>query len=323
MSAHRPSLTRAANAKGRDAVRTVANRWLRLAVWLGLLAPVLGHADEADNKTWSISPLLGIHSPRLTGLNRGEFQAPLPGRGLIVFPDTGESTNFDFTFKNSLPEINYGADVGIEFGLKLDPVNTLLLGTSVWQGGSTASIKAEFPFEGNLTPVGYERSARLSYFEYFIGWKRALLSESKRYNVHFRLTMHEIFDIDYKEDMVFGFQPPASDTFKRIIVMQSHATGALLFQPALGAEYFIRDWISLGADVGYMFSGKKVRLGNASLSTDIQADDNLNFRTPVQVGADGKLNYLANVNSYDDVTYRRLDLSFDGWRAQFSVNLYF
>jgi hypothetical protein len=289
-----------------------------------LLPPLAGHAAEEDGeKTWSVSPLLGIHGPRLSALNHGEFKAPMTGRGSILFPDTGESAPFDFTFDNSLPDMRFGAETGLEFGLILDPRNKLFFGTSVWQSGSTASIRTEIPFQGSITPVGYERSARISYFQYYMGWQRALLSEKKRYDLHARISLHEIFDIDYKEDLVFGFEPPVGDTFKRIIVMESHATGVLMFQFGLGGEYFIRDWVSLGADVGYLVGTRKFRLGNATLTTDVTTDDNLNFRTPLQVGADGKLNYLAQVNSYDDVTYRKLELGFDGWRALINLNLYF
>lgn len=288
-----------------------------------MLVPLPGRAADDGEKTWSVSPMLGVFSPRLAGLNKGEFKSPMTGRGTIIFPDTGQSNNFDFTFNNDLPDMRYGAEAGLEFGLLLDPGNKLLFGTSVWQSGSTASLQTEMPFQGNITPVGYERSASLSYFQYYMGWQHDLMSEAKKYSLHARLSMHEIFDIDYKENLVFGFQPPGSDTFKRIIVMQSHATGVLMFQLGLGGEYYLRDWISLGGDVGYLLGVQKFRLGNASLSTDITSDDNLNFRTPVQVGLDGKLNYLAQVNSYDDVTYRKLELSFDGWRAMFNVNLYF
>jgi hypothetical protein len=287
-----------------------------------LLAAPPSRAEEPD-KTWSVSPLIGVLSPRLTGLNRGEFKSPTAGRGQIVFPETGQGQSFDFAFRNDLPDIRYGAEAGLQLSLLLDPVNKLFFGTSVWQSGSTHAIKAEMPFEGKLTPAGYERSARLSYFQYFMGWQHAWMAHPKKYSLHTSLSMHEVFDIDYKEDLVFGFEPTPGNTFKRIIVMNSHATGVLMFQLGAGGEYFLRDWISIGGDVGYWVGAKKFRLGNASGTTNIEPNDNLNLRLPVQPGADGKLNYLAKVNSFDDVTYRKLELGFDGWRAMMSVNLYF
>lgn len=269
-----------------------------------------------------ISHAGGAESEALPAQRWG-IQGPDDRPGKIIFPDTDQSTDFDFTFSNSLPDIRYGAEAGLEIGYIVDPRNKFLFGTSAWQSGSTSSIRTEIPFQGNLTPVGYERSARLSYFQYYMGWQRTLVAESKRYRIHTRLSMHEVFDIDYKEDLVFGFQPPGTDTFKRIVVMEAHATGLLMFQLGLGGEYFIRDWVSLGGDVGYTVGLQKFRLSNAKLSSDIQPDDNLNFRTPLQIGADGKMNYLAEVNSYDDVTYRKLELEFDGWRALLNANLYF
>lgn len=279
-------------------------------------------ADGAEKK-WSVSPILGIHSPKMTLLNKGEFRAPLPGRGRIIFQDSGENTDFDFMIDNRLPGINYGTEAGIEVRLALDRKNSLILGASGWEGVSTSAVQTEIPFQGSLTQAGYERSASISYFEYFVGLQRILLTRPKKYSIYGRVTFNEIMDIDYKENLVFGFQGDTGDTFKRIIEMNSQATGLLMFNFGLGGEYFLRDWISLGADLGYTVSMEDIRLGNATLKTDIQEEDNLNFRAPVQVGAGNKLTYLSEANSYDDVAYRKLEFGFDGWRALFRVNMYF
>lgn len=276
----------------------------------------------AVDKRWIVSPLLGVHSPKLSALNHGEFKAPTPGLGRIIL-DAGEAgQDFEFIFTNALPEMKFGTEAGIELGYILDDRNTVFIGASAWESGSSSTLRTEIPFQGSLTPVGFERSARMSYFQYFLGWQRTLLSEAKKFKLHGRLAMHQVFDIDYKEDMVFGFDT-GTETFKRIIVMESQATGHLMMQLGLGGEYFLTNWLSLGADLGYTASLRKFKLGNATLSTDVQPEDNLNFRTPAQLDAEQRLTYLAEARSYNDVTYRDMELSFDGWRMLFRANLYF
>ncbi|MDR2878032.1 MAG: hypothetical protein LBV36_08360 [Chromatiales bacterium] len=299
--------------------RTRERQRIAFLIVFGMLC-VIGEA-QADEQRWSVSPLLGVYSPRLTALNQGEFKAPMTGRGRLLFDGVDSGQDFDFVFDNSLPEMKYGAEAGLEIGLDLDDRNRLFFGGSVWQSGSTASVRTEIPFQGSLTPVGYERSGRLSYFQYFLGWQRTLFS-NKKFRLHSRLAMHEVFDITYKEDLVFGFDTGPA-TFKRLIIMESQATGLLMMQLGLGGEYFLVKWLSVGADLGYTTSLRQFKLGNATLSTDIQAEDNLNFRTPAQLDDKQQLTYLAEAHSYSDVTYREMKLGFDGWRMLFRVNMYF
>lgn len=315
MNAHRmPEPYRTAPALRRGAAA--------LAAACLMAAPWTAPAFAAEQKRWSVSPLIGVHSPRLTALNRGEFKAPMPGRGRLIFDDSDAGQDFDFVFENPLPEMKFGTEAGLELGFLLDERNTLFIGVSVWESGSTSTVRTEIPFQGSLTPVGYERSGRLSYFQYFLGWQRTLLSEAKKFKLHSRLSLHEVFDIDYKEDLVFGFDTGA-ETFKRLIVMESQATGLFMMQLGLGGEYFLTSWLSVGADLGYTASLKRFKLGNATLTTDIQPEDNLNFRTPAQLDAQMRLTYLAEARSYEDVTYRDMELGFDGWRLLFRANMYF
>jgi len=313
-----------------DAVKKYAGKCvpagIRLCTAAGIIAvlPALAHAAEGEKK-WSISPILGVHSPSMTLLTEGEFRAPLPGRGRIIFEDSGENTDYDFVIVNDLPDIDSGTEAGIEFRLILDSKHSLILGASAWEGVSTSAVQTEIPFQGILTPAGYERSANISYFQYFVGVQRILLSKPKKFDLYGRMTLNEVMDIDYKENLVFGFEGSGGDTFKRIIEMGSQATGLLMVNFGIGGEYYLRNWFSLGLDFGYSVSREDVTLGSASLKTDIQEEDNLNFRTPVKLDDNNpnQLTYLAEASSYDDVTYRKLEFSFDGWRALFRVNMYF
>ncbi len=278
---------------------------------------------DSDQKRWSIAPVLGVHSPRMTRLNEGEFRSPLPGRGRVIFQDSGENTDYDFLINNRLPSIDYGTEAGIEFRYLMNPRLSLILGASGWEGVSTSAVQTEIPFQGSLTSAAYERSGSISYFQYYLGVQRILVRKPKKYDIYGKITLNEVLDIDYKENMVFGFQGSNGDTFKRIIEMQSQATGLLMFNLGIGGEYFLRSWISLGLDLGYTLSADKIRLGNATLKSDIQEEDNLNFRTPVQLDENNQLTYLAEASSFDEVSYRKLELGFDGWRTLFRINFYF
>ncbi len=288
----------------------------------GLMA-VCPREAHAEWERWSITPMLGIHSPRLRLLNDGEFRAPLPGRGRLIPPGLEEGFDFDFMIENPLPAMRHGTEAGIEIAFALDKRNSLYFGASVWESGSTSSLRTEIPFQGALTAVGYERSGRMSYFQYFIGWQRLMNPEHGRFRYYSRVALHEVFDIDYREELVFGFNPDGANTFKRFIVMDSQATGHFMLNLGLGGEYFFRDWFSVGGDLGYTVSARKFKLGNATLTSDIQPEDNLNFRTPVQLDQQQRLTYLAEAESFDVVTYRDMDLDFNGWRMLFRVNLYF
>ncbi len=297
--------------------------FLALALPCMLLASAWPGEARAEWERWSISPLLGIHSPRLKLLNEGEFRAPLPGRGRLIPSGVEEGVDFDFMIDNPLPAMRRGTEAGVEIAFALDQQNALFFGASVWESGSAASMRTEIPFQGTLTAVGYERSARMSYFQYFLGWQRLLNPGHERWRFHTRVALHEVFDIDYREELVFGFNPEGVNTFKRFIVMDSQATGHFMFNLGLSSEYAFRDWFSIGADLGYTISARKFKLGNSTLTTDIQVEDNLNFRTPVQLDSQQRLTYLAEAESFDDVTYRDMELDFDGWRLLLRVNLHF
>ena len=101
--------------------------------------------------------------------------------------------------------------------------------------------------------------------------------------------------------------------------MESQATGHLMMQFGLGGEYFLTSWLPLGADLGYTASLRKFKLGNATLSTDVQPEDNPISARRRSSMHEQRLTYLAEARSYNDVTYRDMELSFDGWRMLFQL----
>ncbi len=253
----------------------------------------------------------------------------MPGRGRLELQGTGDNIDFDFIIDNTLSSQDWGTNGGVEFQLLFNERNTLLFGFSVWESTAQSSVITDIPFQGRLTPTNYQRSGDLSYFGFSLGWKRKLFQRPKRYNIHSRLLLRELFDIDYKEEFVFAFQGEDNQSFKRLVITESQATGVLLLELGLGAEFYLYDWLSLGVDAGYGFSMQTYKLGNASRKDDLQPNDNIRFKLPAILDSDGNLRYLVNPApfdtdpSYEDENYRSLALDFSGWRGVFRINFYF
>ncbi len=291
-----------------------------------LLAPGMA---AGDGITWGVSPYLGLHNPSLKQLTGGEFAAPMPGRGRLELQGTGDNIDFDFLIDNTLSAQDWSTNGGVEFQLVFNEKNTLLFGFSVWQSTARSSVITDIPFQGRLTPTSYQRSGDISYFEYSLGWKHKLFQRPRKYNIHSRLLLRELFDIDFKEEFVFAFQGQGGQSFKRVVIIESQATGVLLLELGLGMEYYLYDWLSLGLDAGYGFSLQTYRLGNASRKSDLQPNDNIRFKLPSIQDAGGNIQYLANPApfdpdpSYEAENYRPLALDFSGWRGLFRINFYF
>jgi hypothetical protein len=294
---------------------------LFFAVLVFLLIPALVHAQDKE-KRWSVSPLLGISSPKLELLNEGEFKSPIAGRGTVVFPEDVTSETFVYEIQNDLPKIDYGTDVGIEFQLALTKKDSFVMGISNWEGSATSVVTSEIPFQGVLSEVTLDRSGTVSAMQYYLGWKRNVIQKPKKYNIYTKLTLNEVFDVDYKEDLVYGFQTGPAETFKRLIVMETQSTGILMFQLGLGMEYFLRDWLSFGFDSSYAVGFNEFELSNGKITSDFQPDDNVFPILPTQL-LDNKLRYLTDVSPSGAPTYEQMKLSLDGWQLLFRFNIYY
>jgi len=286
-----------------------------------LLFPLLSKAQEQE-KIWTVSPLLGISSPELKLLNEGEFKSPIAGRGTIVFDEDASSEDFFYKIDNELPSIDFGTQAGIEFQLALNSRDAFVMGTSIWEGVSTSVVTTEIPFQGVLSKVVLERSGKMSAMQFFLGLKRNIVQKPKKYNLYTKFTLHEIFDVDYKENLVFGFQTGPAETFKRLLVMETQSTGILMFQLGVGFEYFLRDWLSFGFDTAYAIGAGEFQLGNGKITSDFQADDNISPTLPTQL-LNGKLRYLSDVDNNGVPSYEEMKLKFDGWQLLFRFNIYY
>jgi len=300
-------------------------------LFISYLAGILARCDVAyakqDEYQWSFSPILGIHAPNLTALNAGVFRAPLLYEADLLNGDTPTRITNQF-FRNPLPSINYAPLAGVEFQWKLDKENALLIGGSTWQGASESTINGMFPVQGFEANVTNSRRATLSYNEFYLGWKHNAISVPDKYNLYFRLSLHEIFDIGYREDWVFLYLDGPAATFKKIFVIDSKATGVLMLQPGVGGEVFFKKWLSLGFEANYSYGLSKFTFRNNNIERDFLPTDGVFMNTPVRPrpavsGVSdpeaGNLEYQAE----DGSGYQRLRLSFNGWKALLKINIYY
>ncbi len=273
---------------------------------------------------WSVSPILGVHSPDLGLINDKVLGANLPVTGELLLQDEGGPRQVRYDVDNPLPRIKYGAEAGVEFRMELDQRNHFVIGLSSWEGGSTARVRTTLPFQSRLTETVYRRRASIAYLQYYLGWRRDLIKKHKKYSIYSRLLLNEVFDIDFRESFVFEFTDTSNDgtTFKRISRLETQATGHLMLQPAIGGEFFLREWLSIGVDLGYAFGLNKFELGNANVSDDFQAQDTVSLQYPTGALSDGsqKLGYLADAQ---DDEYKKMELDMNGWRALFKINIYY
>ena len=174
-----------------------------LCLFCILYAPALLAKEDFS---WSATPMLGIHSPALTGLNGAEFDATLTGTGSIII-DASSSVDVPFKIINPLEDIRYGTESGLEFELGFWPHDALLFGLGSWEGITTSQVITEMPFQGIMSQAAFERSADISYTQYYLGWKHYLVDRPRRYKVYSRLTLHELFDVDFRACLRFHERP--------------------------------------------------------------------------------------------------------------------
>lgn len=288
-----------------------------IVLWVVYAASV-SVAYGQDTFSWSVSPMLGVYSPSLSGLNGDEFEATLTGTGSIVI-DATTSADFPFKIINPLADIDYGSEAGVEFELGFWPRDALLFGISSWEGVTTSQVITEMPFQGVLSQAAFERSANISYMQYYLGWKHYILDRPRHYKVYSSLTLHELFDVDFREQLVFAFTSGPADTFNRNVVMESQATGIMMPMIGGGIDWYLNDWLSFGFNAGFAFDLKRSSLDHASIKTDLQSGDNISLQLPAQLNPKTLQLSYKTVNG----SYRKVSLDFHGWRALFRITFHF
>ncbi len=273
-------------------------------------------------KELGVGVYMGVHRPALEDINDKQFKSPLAGFA-TVFSDAEENNVVRLNFKNPLPELELGVNAGLEFQWPLSGDYIFLFGGGTWEASSRAITKGGFYVQGEAADVINERVAKISYNEFYFGLRKDIAGKNKKYKAYYRLTLNEIFDIDYREDLVFLYTSGKADGVKKTMILQSQATGLLAIQPGLGFEYRPREWMSFAVDASYLIGFKRVTLRDGTSDVNFLPTDNLVLWLPQRLNNDtGQIEYLhQNPTESDDYTVMRL--SFDGWKLLFKVNLFF
>lgn len=280
-----------------------------------------------QDKGWIFTPTVGMSGPQLESLNSGLFLTPLVGQAEITtdLPEDVEGASAypseRFTFHNPLASVNFWWEAGIEARRNFGRKNDFYVGVSTWEVNSSASINVKFPLQGAVgNDADYTRRASFSYTQYFVGLRRYMFERSNRFNLYFNFSVHDLFDIDYKDKHVFNYTsgPPAG--FRRIMIFETQATGLLLLQFGAGGEIRLADRFSIGFEGSYALGVKDATLKGVSVKEDFNDGDRLTtFPNPIEMGEGGFVSYL----SQDGINRQDAGFRLDGWRAQIKFNIAF
>lgn len=347
----------------------------KIVGYLCFLLSMSTYAQTQDYKTstWSVTPLIGAHEPVMDLINNKVFNTPLVLRTIIDVgplnnPGPAGAANLasrarEYKYDHFLPPLTRGSEAGVEFQWRMNPVSSFTFAISAWES-SSSSIRndnlAYIPLQQARYRTSSERRARLSYTQFYVGWRRDFSIKPRKLNFYVNVSLHEFFDVDYQDRIVFKigdkFDPTTPEAMaapdlrgqKKIFILKAQTTGAFAGMGALGLEYFITPWFSLGLEGGYYKS-----LNNAPLQ-DFSFEHNLSTRNNLLVvpqdipnifegfvitpgtidgpfsGIPGQpVNYYeasGGINVADRMNpplTRPLTLDFSGWRGIFRINFYF
>ena len=279
-----------------------------------------GHA-QPPARQWSVGPIVGAHMPNLNDLNQGLFRSPLFGYGEFqVDGATQDAQTVTFHFEPTLPEFKVATKAGFQVQWQPNPRHALVLGLATSETTTSTRFNGELPVQQQMAVFEGERRGKLSYTEYTVGWRFNIVDKGAL-RLYSRLTAHEMFDIDYREDFVFNFQGGELDGVRRIMVLQAQTAALFTAGATLGGEWRFNDWFSLALEGGYLLGASHPTMKDATIRTDVTATDRLNFEgQPFGALPDGTLGYLPAGTTRDEyrngrADYQRLNLSFDGWQA--------
>lgn len=265
---------------------------------------------------------LGVHRPAMEDLNDAEFKSPIGGFATVL-NEAGNNETKRLVFHNPLPGLELGVNAGLEFQWFIDDEYSFLFGGGTWEATSRAVAKGGLYIQGDPADVINERVAKLSYNEFYFGLRRNIIDVDGKYKLYYRLTLNEVFDVDFREDMVFLYTSGKADGVKKTMVFQSQATGLTMLQPGFGADYSLREWLTVGADLTYVIGLKRLYLRDGTYDSNFLPTDNMTFWLPQRVSpATGNLEYLNHDYTVVD-DYTPIRLNFDGWKVLFRMNIFF
>ncbi len=328
-------------------VQWCSGRVGRTVVALALLSPSLCFADE--DPYWSFSLVLGGHLPQLNAVDDGLLQADLLGDATVLIREGGQTTSSDsqvvdtnkseiipFVYSNRVEPVKIGVYGAFEFAWHATPRNALIFGLGSWEKTALNVTQGNLPLQQYFARnvVDSERRGRISYTEYTFGWRHDFRTEGKL-KLYSRLSLHEVFDIDYREDFVFRFvESPIPDLLgvRRDLVMQGQTASVFMAQIGGGVEWMLTDWFSLGIEGGYLMGDRDFQIRDVKFTNDLADNDQADLTgLPGLATGNGNLSYLSPTATPEDVRdittrenfYRPINLRFDGFRFGVRVTMYF
>ena len=284
---------------------------------LGLMViRAVSAADEEERKL-GISAYLGLAQPALPELNKSLFRSPYIGNATLTDPTANNQTT-SFIFNAPLPPYQAGAIAGLEFSWKFNDNGSLLFGLGNWNSSSSSNGIIQMPIQGSLEVANLTRKSNISYVEYYLGWRQKLFEKPKKYRFYVSGTLHQVFDIEYREDLTAVFLSGDVRTFRKTALTAANGTGLILLEGMGGAEWFLTDRISLGLEGGYDLGLHKIELRNGTLDQDYLDTDNISLSVPFGLTSTGRVQYR---DPSGDAHILHLD--FNGWRALIKGTVYF
>ncbi|MDH5300672.1 MAG: hypothetical protein OEW58_04850 [Gammaproteobacteria bacterium] len=294
-----------------------------------LLLALAANAQAADlwEEGWIFSPIAGVAVPKLDVIYNKAFFAPLAGqselRDELPQDAQGESAYsiVSFRIENNLPKPGIAPEAGLEFRKNFGTRNDFIIGVSAWEIGSAGTVLTTLTLQGVAdNDAIYERRAKFSYTQYFLGLRHYLRDRKQKNNFYVNATLHEFFDLDYKETHVLEFLSGPPKGFKRVAVYQTQSTGLLLGQLGLGFERMIGSRFSFGLEAAYAKGVNRGVFRTVQARSDFNQGDRLmGPPKPLLEGPDG----AAYVLGADGESRHRLDIVLDGWRVTGKMNVAF
>ncbi len=321
-------------------------RNLSLALGAGLLFTASTVCLAQDDR-WSVSFSLGGHLPALDHLDNGLYKSPFVGTGTVLVregstgggvdgEDANETEVIPFRYENTLGSAEIGVIGGVEFAWHANDRHAFIFGFGSMESVTTTRTLGNIPvqqyFVSNV--VESERRGKLSYNEYMLGWRYTMLRRDK-FRLYTKMTVHEVFDIDYREEWTFLFtESPIADLIgvRRNMVAEAESASLFMGQIGIGGEWFLTDWFSFGIEGGYIIGESDFSLREVELRDDFTAGDSINrLGLPFRQMPDGSLGFLNPGTVVDDLEdpstrdsfYTPIRLGFDGWRVGVRMSIYF
>lgn len=289
-----------------------------LAGWLlAFCLPWQNAYGQADTIDWSLSPILGVHRPALKNLNEGLFRSPLAGVAEFL-SESGATFPQEFVLATPLEELDPSSWAGLEFEWHVTPKLSWLAGFGTWEGSSNAVSSADFPIQRTNSRVAVERSSKISYNEVYLGARYAFWAKPRKFRIYGRMSVNNILDIDLRDQHTLLFETSRSESFSRTIILDANATGVVVFQSGIGADFLIGERFSLGVEGALTMNMRQFFFRNPQIDTDLTDTDGFgSILLPAAPDSEGRLRFLEE----DGSEFSDMPLDFNGWKLLFRLSM--